>query len=334
MKILVTGGSGFIGSNFISRSLQKSNKIKIINLDALLTGSNHKNLPKMDSKRYNFVKGNICNKTLVSKLIKKVDCVVNFAAESHVDRSIVNSKKFVNSNILGVHTILEELRNNKNVKMIQISTDEVFGDIDKGSFYENDVLNPSNPYSATKAAAEMLVKSYVRTYDLDVTITRCVNNYGPRQFPEKLIPKIILSSLQGVPIPIHGDGKSRRQWIHVFDHCDAIFKIMKKSKKSSPVYNIPGNFESSNLDLVKKILKIMDKSDDLIKFVSDRPGQDKRYAIKSRKIKKELNFEPKIKFNDGIFSTINWYLENKYLYKYLLDSQKMVDTVSQKGIIL
>jgi dTDP-glucose 4,6-dehydratase len=315
MKLLVTGGSGFIGSNFISRCLKNSNEIKIINLDALVIGSNRKNLTDIDSKRYNFFKGNICNKKLISKLIKKVDCVVNFAAESHVDRSIVNSTEFMKSNILGVHTILEELRNHKDVKMIQISTDEVFGDITKGAFYENDVLNPSNPYSATKAAAEMLVKSYIRTYDLDVTITRCVNNYGPKQLPEKLIPKIILSSLQGLPIPIHGDGKARRQWIHVFDHCDAIFKIIKKSKRSSSIYNIPGNFESSNLDLVRKILKIMDKSDDLIKFVPDRPGQDKRYAIKSRKIKKELNFEPKIKFDDGISSTIDWYLQNKTLYK-------------------
>ena len=316
MKLLVTGGSGFIGSNFISRCLNNSNKIKIINLDALLIGSNRKNLTKIDHKRYTFFKGNICNKILISKLIKKVDCVVNFAAESHVDRSIVNSKRFLNSNILGVHTILEELRNNKNVKMIQISTDEVFGDITKGAFNENDTLNPSNPYSATKAAAEMLVKSYVRTYDLDVTITRCVNNYGPKQFPEKLIPKTILFALQGISIPIHGDGKARRQWIHVFDHCDTIFKIMMKSKKSS-VYNIPGNYESSNLDLVKKILRIMNKSEDLIKFVSDRPGQDKRYAIKSTRIKKELYFKPKIKFDDGISSTVNWYLENKNWYKNL-----------------
>ena len=317
MKLLVTGGSGFIGSNFISRCLKNSNEIKIINLDALLIGSNHKNLTNIDSNRYKFLKGNICNKKLISKLIKKVDCIVNFAAESHVDRSIEDSTVFMKSNFLGVHTILEELRNHKDVKMIQISTDEVFGDITKGAFYENDVLNPSNPYSATKAAAEMLVKSYVRTYDLDVTITRCVNNYGPKQFPEKLIPKIILNSLRGLPIPIHGDGKARRQWIHVFDHCDAIFKIMKKSKKSSCIYNIPGNFEISNLDLTKKILKIMGKSEDLIKFVSDRPGQDKRYAIKSRKIKKELNFEPKIKFDDGISLTIKWYLQNKQWHDHL-----------------
>lgn len=313
MKLLVTGGCGFIGSNFILRCLNNSNEIKIINLDALLVGSNRKNLANIDSKRYKFLKGNICNKKLVSKLMKEVDCVVNFAAESHVDRSIVNSKGFLNSNILGVHTILEELRNNKNVKMIQISTDEVFGDITKGSFSENSTLNPSNPYSATKAAAEMLVKSYVRTYDLDITITRCVNNYGPRQFSEKLIPKTILFALQGLSIPIHGNGLAKRQWIHVYDHCDAIFKIILKSKRPS-IYNIPGNYESSNLDLVKKILKIMNKSEDLIEFVKDRPGQDKRYSIKSTKLKKELYFKPRIKFENGISSTIKWYLENKSWY--------------------
>lgn len=317
MKLLVTGGSGFIGSNFISRCLTNSNKIKIINLDALLVGSNRKNLINIDNKRYQFFKGNICNKTLISKLIKTVDCVVNFAAESHVDRSIINSKGFLNSNILGVHTILEELRNNKNVKMIQISTDEVFGDITKGSFSENSTLNPSNPYSATKAAAEMLVKSYIRTYDLDITITRCVNNYGPRQFPEKLIPKTILFALQGLSIPIHGNGLAKRQWIHVYDHCDAIFKIILKSKRSS-IYNIPGNYESSNLDLVKKILKIMNKSEDLIEFVKDRPGQDKRYSIKSSRILKEIGFKPKIKFDDGISSTIEWYLQNRDWYKNLI----------------
>ena len=309
MKLLVTGGSGFIGSNFISKCLTNSNKIKIINLDALLVGSNRKNLINIDNKRYQFFKGNICNKTLISKLIKKVDCVVNFAAEPHVDRSIVNSKGFLNSNVLGVHTILEELRNNKNVKMIQISTDEVFGDITKGSFSENSTLNPSNPYSATKAAAEMLVKSYVRTYDLDITITRCVNNYGPRQFSEKLIPKTILFALQGFSIPIHGNGLAKRQWIHVYDHCDAIFKIILKSKRSS-IYNIPGNYESSNLDLVKKILKIMNKSEDLIDFVEDRPGHDFRYATDATKIKDHTGWESQTNFQDGLHQTILWYLNH------------------------
>lgn len=314
MKILVTGGCGFIGSNFIHFCLKKSKKFEIINLDAMISGSNPQNLKNIDKSRYRFVKGNIRNKKLVSKLVNDVNCVVNFAAESHVDRSIADSSSFVNSNILGVHTLLEILRKNKHVKMIQISTDEIFGDIKKGTFYENDRLNPSNPYSATKAAAEMLVKSYIRTYDLDITITRCVNNYGPRQFPEKLIPKVILCSLFKKPIPIHGDGTARRQWIHVADHCNAIFKIISNSSNNH-VYNIPGNFEIDNISLVKKILKLMNQKEDLLKFVHDRPGQDKRYAISSRILKKDLNFSHSINFSNGIQNTIDWYLENKNWWK-------------------
>lgn len=310
MKILVTGGCGFIGSNFIHYCQKKSKKIEIINLDAMLDGSKIENLQNIDKSRYKFVKGNICNKKLVSKLVKDVDCVVNFAAESHVDRSIVDSSGFVNSNISGVHSLLEVLRENKHVKMIQISTDEVFGDIKKGTFYENDRLNPSNPYSATKAAAEMLVKSYIRTYDLDISITRCVNNYGPRQFPEKFIPKIILCALFNKPIPIHGDGKARRQWIYVTDHCNAIWKLLQSSSFGL-IYNIPGNYEIDNLSLAKKILSLMNKKEELLTFVSERPGHDRRYAISSKIIKKNLNFSPKINFSKGIQHTINWYLENK-----------------------
>ncbi|RZD38779.1 MAG: dTDP-glucose 4,6-dehydratase [Thaumarchaeota archaeon] len=314
MKLLVTGGSGFIGSNFIQMCLNSSKKNSVINLDAMFVGSNPKNLQNIRSRNYKFVKGNICDSALIKKLINKVDCVVNFAAESHVDRSIDDSTTFLKSNVLGVHTILEEVRKNKQVKMLQISTDEVFGDIVKGSFFENDQLSPSNPYAATKAAAEMLVKSYVRTYDLDVTITRCANNYGPHQFPEKLIPKVILFALHDLPIPIHGDGKAIRQWIHVSDHCRAILKILQKNTSHS-VYNIPGNYECNNLALVKNILKIMKKSEDLIEFVPDRLGQDKRYAIKSKFLSKDVGFKPKIKFDSGLSSTISWYLNNKNWWK-------------------
>ena len=321
MKLLVTGGSGFIGSNFIQMCLNSSKKISIINIDAMFVGSNPKNLQNIRSKNYKFVKGNICDQSLIKKLIKKVDWVVNFAAESHVDRSIDDSTAFLKSNVLGVHTVLEELRKNKRVKMLQISTDEVFGDILKGSFYEDDQLTPSNPYAATKAAAEMLVKSYVRTYDLDITITRCVNNYGPHQFPEKLIPKIILFALHDIPIPIHGDGKAIRQWIHVSDHCDAILKILQKNTSHS-VYNIPGNYECNNITLVKKILKLMKKSEDLIEFVPDRLGQDKRYAIKSKFLQKDIGFKPKIKFDPGLYSTISWYLNNKIWWKNFFKNNK------------
>lgn len=314
MKILVTGGCGFIGSNFIHLCLKKSRKVKIVNLDAMLAGSNIENLQNIDKSRYRFVKGNIRNKELLSKLVSNVDYVVNFAAESHVDRSIADSSSFVNSNVLGVHTLLEVLRNNKNVKMIQISTDEVFGDIKKGTFYENDRLSPSNPYSATKAAAEMLVRSYTRTYDLDITITRCVNNYGPRQFPEKFIPKVILCALLNKPIPIHGDGKDIRQWIYVMDHCDAIWRIINFSSHVN-IYNIPGNYEVNNISLAKKILTLMNKKEDLLTFVSQRPGHDKRYSISSKISKKNLNFSPTTSFSKGIQNTINWYLENKNWWK-------------------
>ena len=324
MKLLVTGGSGFIGSNFIQMCLNSSKKNKIINLDSMFVGSNPKNLQNFHSKNYKFVKGNICNSNLIKKLINKVDYVINFAAESHVDRSIDDSTAFLKSNVLGVHTILEEIRKNKRVKMLQISTDEVFGDIVKGSFFENDRLSPSNPYAATKAAAEMLVKSYARTYDLDTTITRCVNNYGPHQFPEKLIPKVILFALHDLPIPIHGDGKAIRQWIHVSDHCSTILKILQKNSSHS-IYNIPGNYECNNLALVKNILKIMNKSEDLIEFVPDRLGQDKRYALKSKFLSKDIGFKPKIKFNSGLSSTISWYLNNKNWWKNYFSKNKFYD---------
>jgi len=321
MKLLVTGGSGFVGSNFIQMCLDSSKKNSVINLDAMFIGSNPKNLQNIRSKNYKFVKGNICNSSLIKKLISKVDVVVNFAAESHVDRSIDDSTTFLKSNVLGVHTILEELRKNKRVKMLQISTDEVFGDILKGSFSENEQLTPSNPYAATKAAAEMLVKSYVRTYDLDITITRCVNNYGPHQFPEKLIPKTILFASHDIPIPIHGKGKAIRQWIHVSDHCNAILKILQKNTSHS-VYNIPGNYECNNITIVKKILKLMKKPEELIEFVPDRLGQDKRYAIKSKILQKDTGVKPEIKFNLGLSSTISWYLDNKIWWKNLFKNNK------------
>ena len=316
MKILVTGGCGFIGSNFILRCFEKEKNIKIINIDAIKSGSNLANLGKINGKNYTFVKGDINDKNLMRKLIPKVDYVINFAAESHVDRSIKDSQPFIHSNILGVYTILEILRKHKQVKFLQISTDEVYGEILNGAFYETDKLNPSNPYAATKASAEMLVNSYARTYDLDTVITRSVNNYGPRQFPEKLIPKTIISAIKNKQIPIHGKGKAKRQWIHVNDNCDAILAILDNWKKNS-IYNIPGNYESTNIELVQKILKKMNKSKKLIKFVPDRPGQDRRYSIKSKKFKKDTIFVPKIKSNNGLDQTISWYQENDVWWKRL-----------------
>ena len=310
MKYLVTGGYGFIGSNFILRCLEKEKNIKITNIDAMFMGSNLMNLKNINSSNYKFVKGNICNKKLMEKLVENVDCVINFAAESHVDRSISNAKPFIDSNIIGVYTILEILKNKRKIKLLQISTDEVYGELLKGSNLEHDELNPSNPYSSTKASAEMLVRSYARTYDLDTIITRCTNNYGPRQFPEKLIPKTIISVLRNKSIPLHGSGTAKRQWIHVFDHCDAILKILSRWKKSS-IYNISANYETTNISLVKKILKIMGKSEDLITFVPDRLGQDRRYGINSNLIKKEIGFKPRIRPQEALESTVKWYVFNK-----------------------
>jgi len=314
MKFLVTGGCGFIGSNFILRLLKSNKKSSVINLDAMLIGSHPLNLGRIKSKNYRFVKGNICNKNIIEKLVTKVDCVVNFAAETHVDRSIHNSLPFLRSNVYGVYTILDTIRHHKKVRFIQISTDEVFGETLHGKNKENDPLFPSNPYSATKAAAEMLVKSYTRTYDLDTKITRCTNNYGPRQFPEKLIPKTIICTIKNESIPIHGNGQTKRQWIHVFDHCDALLKIIKDNKVSFP-YHISAPNETSDLDLVKKILNLMGQSEDLIEFVAERPGKDKRYSLDTTQIKKKLGWKPAIKFDGGLRDTINWYLSNKQWWK-------------------
>lgn len=309
MRYLVTGGSGFIGSNFIYRCLEYNKKAKIINLDAMFTGSNNLNLKNLRNPNYKFVQGNICNKKLMDKLVSKVDYVINFAAESHVDRSIQNSKPFIKSNIQGVHTILESIRKHKKVKLVQISTDEVYGEVLKGYSHEHDELNPSNPYAASKASAEMLVRAYAKTFDMDVRITRCTNNFGPRQFPEKLIPRTIISSLNDVPVPIHGDGSAIRQWVHVYDHCDAILQVISKWGKSL-IYNITADYEITNLNLVKKILKFFNKPD-LMTFVEDRPGQDRRYGVNSDLIHKELGFRPKIKFDEALVSTIQWYTLNK-----------------------
>ena len=281
----------------------------------MLTGSNPMNLRNLKNPNYRFVEGNICDKKLVEKLVSQVDCVINFAAESHVDRSINNPRPFIQSNVMGVYSILEAIRRYK-VKFLQISTDEVYGEILRGSHFERDALHPSNPYSATKASAEMLIRSYAKTYDLDVRITRCSNNFGPRQFPEKLIPKTIICALKKEPIPLHGSGNAKRQWIHVFDHCDALLQILSKWGKSL-IYNISGNYETTNLELVKKILGFFNKSEDLIVYVKDRPAQDRRYSINSNLLLKEIGFRPKMKFESALESTICWYVANKKWWENL-----------------
>mgnify|MGYP006127899845 FL=1 len=323
MKLLVTGGLGFIGSNFISRILENQKEWSVVNVDAELYGSNHQSLKKFENNlKYSFVKGNITDQKLMEKLILESDVVVNFAAESHVDRSILNAKPFIDSNILGVFTLLEIIKKMKK-KMIHISTDEVYGSFDLGSAKEETRLNPSSPYAASKASAELLIQSYVTTYGCDVIITRCTNNYGPRQFPEKLIPKTIILALNDKKIPVYGTGKNIRDWIFVEDHCDAIIDVLIKGK-SGQSYNISGGNEIDNITIIEKILSIIGKPTKSIEFVEDRPGHDFRYSMESTKIKNELGWVQKKKIEDGIKKTVDWYIENKEwwmnLNKEILDA--------------
>jgi len=313
-KILVTGGLGFIGSNFILSSLKNNPKISITNIDGSLTGSNQKNLTEIKNlKNYKFVKANINNQKIVNELVSKNDIVVNFAAESHVDRSIFNPKPFINSNINGTYSILESIRK-YDKKLIQISTDEVYGSLMKNSADENFTLNPSSPYSSSKASADLLVKSYHITYGCDVKITRCTNNYGPRQFPEKLIPKVIINAINNKSIPVYGNGKNVRDWLYVDDHCSAIQKVIEKGKIGE-TYNIAGKNEINNNSIIKLILKLMSKPTSLMKYVKDRPGHDFRYSLDSTKIEKKLGWKPKHNFENGIKETILWYLNNKSYWK-------------------
>ena len=308
MRLLVTGGLGFIGSNFILKMLEHTD-IQIINIDAEFYGSDHRNLSKIkDSQRYNFVKGNIANRKFMNEQIAKCDVVVNFAAESFVDRSINDANPFLVSNIRGAFTILDIITK-QNKRMIQISTDEVYGSLSNDTAVEESKLNPSNPYAATKASAELLIKSYITTFGSDVIITRCTNNFGPRQFIEKLIPKTIILANQNKKIPIYGNGKNIRDWIYVDDHCEAV-SLALFNGKSGESYNISAGNEMDNLTIVRKILDIMNKSEDLIEFVDDRPGHDFRYSMNSKKISNELGWKTKLNFNENLKTTIEWYLEN------------------------
>ena len=309
MRLLVTGGLGFIGSNFILKTLDENKDIEIVNIDAQLDGSNIKNLQNLkNSHNYEFVKGNITNKKFMEEQIEKCDAVVNFAAQSFVDRSINDANPFLVSNIRGAFTILDIITKQKK-RMIQISTDEVFGSLSEGTANEKSKFNPSSPYAATKAAAELIINSYSVTYGSDVIITRCTNNYGPRQFAEKLIPKTIILANQNHKIPIYGNGSNIRDWIYVDDHCDAVSSVLFNGV-SGKSYNISANNEIDNLTIVKKILNIMDKSEDLIEFVEDRPGHDFRYSMDSKKITSELNWKTKLSFDKGLEKTIQWYLDN------------------------
>ena len=313
MKILVTGGLGFIGSNFVKYVADKAD---IIVIDALKYGSNENNLKDLN---YKFVKGDICDYNLMAKLVKNIDAIVNFAAETHVDRSVSNPYAFIESNVIGTYTILEVMRKvNPETTLVHVSTDEVYGDIEEGSFKEKDVLKPSSPYSASKASADMLVLAYVRTYGLNAVITRCTNNYGAYQFPEKLIPKAIIRAKMDKKIPIYGTGKNVRDWIFVKDHCGAIDLVLERGKEGE-IYNIASGEEKTNLQVVSEILRIMDKPN-LIEFVEDRPGHDVRYSLNSSKLRK-LGWKPNYGFEEGLRETIEWYLENEWWWKPLADER-------------
>ena len=312
MKLLVTGGLGFIGSNFILKLLRENNDFEITNVDAELFGSDHKNLYEIkNSEKYHFVKGNISNKKFMEEQIAKCDVVINFAAESFVDRSINDANPFLVSNIRGAFTILDIITKQEN-RMIQISTDEVFGSLSNGTATEESKFNPSSPYAATKAAAELLINSYFTTFNSDVVITRCTNNYGPRQFAEKLIPKTIILAYNNKKIPIYGNGKNVRDWIYVEDHCDAVLSVLHHGT-SGGSYNISANNEIDNLTIVRKILEIMNKPENLIEFVEDRPGHDLRYSLDSTKISDQLEWKVKSSFEEGLEKTVQWYLDNPEL---------------------
>jgi len=312
VKILITGGAGFIGSNFVRYMLDTHPDYELLNLDSLTYCGNLENLRGVEENpSYTFIKGDITDKDLVFDIVEDVDYIVNFAAESHVDRSIEDPAIFVKSNVMGTQVLLDAALNLGVEKYIQISTDEVYGTLgEEGYFTETTPLAPNSPYSASKAAADLMVRAYNETFKLPINITRCSNNYGPYQFPEKLIPLMISNALEDKALPVYGDGLHVRDWLHVHDHCTAIDLVLHQGRDGG-VYNIGGNNEKQNIELVKLILKILDKPESLITSVEDRKGHDRRYAIDSSKIQKELGWKPKYTFETGITETIQWYLDHQ-----------------------
>lgn len=314
MKLLVTGGAGFIGSNFVRYMVNKYPEYQIVNLDLLTYAGNLENLKDIEDKpNYKFVKGDLADRDFINELFEteKFDYVLNFAAESHVDRSITNPDIFVRTNIQGTQVLLDASKNIGVKKYLQVSTDEVYGTLgETGLFTEETPLAANSPYSASKAAADLLVRAYNETFGLPVNITRCSNNYGPFHFPEKLIPLMIINALNDKELPVYGDGLNVRDWLHVEDHCQAIDLVLHKGRDGE-VYNVGGNNERTNIEIVKTILEQLGKPDSLIKYVKDRPGHDRRYAIDATKLREELGWEPKYNFETGIKQTINWYLENQ-----------------------
>lgn len=326
MKILVTGGAGFIGSNFIRHMLSTHPDYEIINLDKLTYAGNLENLKDIEHlPNYGFIKGDICDRQLLDSL--DFDAIINFAAESHVDRSILDSSPFLQTNVIGTQNLFEAVRKRR-CMILHVSTDEVYGSIEDGLFSEESPLRPNSPYAASKASSDLFAGAYYETYGLNIIITRCSNNYGPYQFPEKLIPLVISHALEGKAVPIYGDGKNVRDWIYVLDHCKALDIVFHKGK-AGDVYNIGGKNEHKNIDIVKKILtKIAEKTGadeeavmKLITFVKDRPGHDRRYAIDPSKIERELGWRTEISFEEGISSIVDWYLANSSWWKRIISGE-------------
>jgi dTDP-glucose 4,6-dehydratase len=312
LHLLITGGAGFIGSNFIRHILIHYPEYKVTNLDKLTYAGNLENLAGLEREpRYRFIQGDICDPDLVGETLRDgAVTVVNFAAESHVDRSILEAAEFVRTNIQGTQNLLAQSRKHRILRFLQVSTDEVYGSLEaEGEFTETSHLAPNSPYAASKASADLLVRSYHQTYGFPALITRCSNNYGPYQFPEKLIPLLITNAFAGLPLPIYGDGLYVRDWIHVMDHCAALDRVLHHGK-SGEVYNIGARQEMQNLEVARLILKYVSKPESLLQFVNDRPGHDRRYAIDPSKIKRELGWKPKISFNMGLQDTIDWYRRN------------------------
>lgn len=311
-KLLVTGGAGFIGSCFVRHILNKYPDYKVINLDVLTYAGNIENLNDVkNNPNYQFVQGNICDKKLVRDLVSQVDCVINFAAESHVDRSITGPEIFIETNVQGTLNLLQASKELGVERYLQVSTDEVYGTLGKtGYFYETTPIQPNSPYSASKASADLLVRAYFETYKMPVLTTRCSNNYGPYQFPEKLIPFFISQLLKGEKVPVYGDGLNVRDWLYVYDHCEAIDTVLHKGRVGE-VYNIGGHNEKTNMEITKIILDAMGKDESSIRYVEDRLGHDKRYAIDNEKIQTELGWQPSLTFEEGIKLTIGWYLNNQ-----------------------
>ena len=312
-KILVTGGAGFVGSAFIRYMLRTHSDVSIVNFDALTYAGNLENLRDIeDNPNYKFIHGRIEDSGLLREIIEseKIDGIINFAAESHVDRSILDARPFIETNITGTLNLLEAVRDLKVKRFLQVSTDEVYGSLgEDGYFTESTPIDPKSPYSASKASADHLVLAFVNTYSINAVITRCSNNYGPYQFPEKLIPLMILNALEDKQLPVYGDGMNIRDWIYVDDHCRGIWAVYQKGKRGE-VYNIGGRTEKPNIQIVKLILSKLNKSESLIKYVQDRPGHDRRYAIDCEKIENELGWKQEVDFETGIQKTIDWYLQN------------------------